>query len=325
MLKQIGIFKDNIDNSIKSVYENNKNIIEMTLLFNKKDIDTICVPSHYYCNLGCKICHLTSINTSKAMLPITIDNFINSLELSLKNKNNKRRTNNKKLLISFMGVGDILLNLKLLQDIFEKEEYIKNKLGYNYISYAISTMMPNNNIEKIIKLVEFYEVALKVHYSLHNPFDSKRKELIPNSNIINIDALKLLKKYNNIIINNNKIMKVYKLFHNSLDVVEIHYTLIKNINDSDYCLKELIYLLTLYPINIKFIIFNSTSDMTESDKLDIWIKTLSKLDIKVKKYSPPGKNIGSSCGEFTKYYYIDDKKSIEKEFIIWKNKYEIYQ
>jgi adenine C2-methylase RlmN of 23S rRNA A2503 and tRNA A37 len=116
MIKQIGIFKDDIDGSIKSVYsKDEKNIIEMTLLLNKNDIDILCVPSHYYCNLGCKMCYLTNFNIDKKMLPIYIDEFIICLVNSLKNKKDIKRTNNKKLLISFMGVGDVFLNLKLLQ------------------------------------------------------------------------------------------------------------------------------------------------------------------------------------------------------------------
>lgn len=61
MLISKGIFKDFSDGSLKSVFEiEGKRIIEMTLLFNKESMDVVCVPSHHFCNLGCKMCHLTN-------------------------------------------------------------------------------------------------------------------------------------------------------------------------------------------------------------------------------------------------------------------------
>ena len=278
MIKSIGVFKD-VDNSIKCVFENeDKNIIEMTQLFNKDGIDVICVPTHHYCNLGCKMCHLTNIGSNKKMIPINIDDFIYSLKSTLRNKKNIKRTNNRKLLISFMGVGEPLLNLKLLRDVFEIERIIKKELDYDYISYAISTMMPYDNIDNLIKIVEYYEVSLKIHFSLHNPFDSKRVDLIPSSNVSIKDALSILTKYNNRIKNNKKIMNIYNKFHSLDELIEIHYTLIKDVNDSNCCLKELIYLLEHYPMTIKFIRFNEVSDMKRSDKEDIFVNILSRLD-----------------------------------------------
>lgn len=324
MIKSIGVFKD-VDNSIKCVFENeDKNIIEMTQLFNKDGIDVICVPTHHYCNLGCKMCHLTNIGSNRKMVPIDIDDFIYSLKSTLRNKKNIKRTNNRKLLISFMGVGEPLLNLKLLRDVFEVESIIKKELDYDYISYAISTMMPFDNIDELIKIVEYYEVSLKIHFSLHNPFDSKRRDLIPSSTISIKDALSILTKYNNRIKNNKKIMNIYNKFHSLDELIEIHYTLIKDVNDSNCCLKELIYLLEHYPMTIKFIRFNEVSDMKRSDKEELFVNILSRLDdVRVKRYSPPGKNIGSSCGEFTKYYYSDNTNDID--FNLWKNTYEIFE
>jgi len=146
MIKNIGVFKDFSDDSLKSVFttENNK-IIEMTLLANKEQMDVVCVPTHYFCNLGCKMCHLTNKAINKSMLPIEADNFIECLIQTL-TKLGERRTKKKKLLISFMGVGEPLLNLKLIEEVYKMESTIKDKLGYKNIGYALATMMPNHNI-----------------------------------------------------------------------------------------------------------------------------------------------------------------------------------
>ena len=60
-----------------------------------------------------------------------------------------------------------------------------------------------------------------------------------------------------------------------------------------------------------------------------WIKELSHciLDFRIKTYSPPGKEVGSSCGEFTKHYYHEEIESLEEkqEFENWKIKHLVYK
>lgn len=86
MVKNIGVFKDFEDDSIKSVFStlNGDKIVEMTLLQNKDFEDVICVPTHHYCNLGCKMCHLTNNKLNKEMVPINIDDFIDCLIFFIK-------------------------------------------------------------------------------------------------------------------------------------------------------------------------------------------------------------------------------------------------
>lgn len=97
MVKNIGVFKDFNDDSIKSVFKTENNeIIEMTLLQNKEYEDIICVPTHHFCNLGCKMCHLTNNKLNKNMAGITIENFLESLMYSLRvQETNTKRTNKK--------------------------------------------------------------------------------------------------------------------------------------------------------------------------------------------------------------------------------------
>ncbi len=327
MLKKIGTFKDFKDNTLKSVFKTDDNkIIEMSLLFNKKDIDVVCVPTHHFCNLGCKMCHLTTKDLKKPMLPITYDNFITCLLKTL-TVNNLHITNKKKLLISFMGVGEPLLNIKLIEEVYKHEDFIKKKLGYDNIGYAISTMMPNNNFLTLQDIVTSKNIPLKIHFSLHNPIDQKRKELIPGSNISIEKALSYLTIYRECLQNNKTIMEKYSKLHTNNDPIEIHYTLINKINDGDKELNELIKLLTKYEIPIKFLKFNPTKNLTISKNEDKWLKTIKEKipNLRVKTYSPPGKEIGSSCGEFTKHFYheeIETKKELQ-EFKAWYQKHLI--
>ncbi len=323
MIKNIGSFKDQTDGTIKSVFEiNNSKIIEMSMLYNKLDKDVICVPTHHYCNLGCKMCHLTNNKTNKPMQKIKITDFMYCIIDTIK----KYKTNKKKLLISFMGVGEPLLNLELIENVFKEENKIK-ELGYDYISYAISTMMPNNNLLKLKNMVNELNMPIKVHFSLHTPIDKNRKELIPSTNVTIEEALNMLLIYSYNVKQNKIIMDNYKLFHSNNIPIEIHYTLIKNKNDSNKELKEIIKLLNIYQIPIKFIKFNPINNLDIINNEEKWVSEIHKNipNLRIKTYSPPGREVGSSCGEFTQHYYLEELETKEElqEFNIWYKKHLI--
>ena len=300
----------------------------MTLLFNKEDKDVVCVPTHHFCNLGCKMCHLTNNKLNKKMIPIKTDDFYECLINTLK-VNNKKRTNKDKLLISFMGVGEPLLNFVLIKEIYLLEEKIKKELNYNEISYALATMMPNKNIEKIMHEVNELNMPLKIHFSLHTPIDEDRLKLIPSTKVYIEEALKYLINYKNLIQSNEIIMDRYKKKHRKNIPIEKHYTLINAVNDGSKELEKMCELLKRYNIPLKFIKFNPKEELIVSEKEDEWINYLKNNveNIKIKTYTPPGREIGSSCGEFTKHYYheeIETKKEYE-EFLNWKKQHQIFE
>lgn len=328
-MEKLGVFKDFSDGSLKSVFDIGEHkIIEMTLLANKKDMDVVCVPTHHYCNLGCKMCHLTNNDINKKMIPIDSKDFFNCFIETLL-RNGVKRTNKKKLLISFMGVGEPLLNLKLVSDIYEMEDILKECLGYESVGYAISTMMPNKNILKLIEMVNQKGIPLKVHFSLHTPIDEKRFYLIPKTKVKVEEAFYYLKLYRDSFLENNEVVREYKKLHRTSDPVELHYTLINGVNDSREELYTLIHLLDKYRIPIKFIRFNPKGNMKKSSKEEEWVFSilLNVSNLRIKTYSPPGKEIGSSCGEFTKHYYLEEIETEEqkREFDMWKRKHQIFE
>ena len=310
VIKSLGIFKDFSDDSLKSVFDVGDNhIIEMTLLANKQQMDVVCVPTHHFCNLGCKMCHLTNKGLNKQMVPIKSTDFITCLIASL-TKDGIKRTNKKKLLISFMGVGEPLLNLKLIEEVYKMESIIKDTLGYETIGYALATMMPNNNILKLTELVDKLNIPLKVHFSMHTPIDQERFNLIPSTKVSVEEALAYLIHYRKRLQNNDKIMTEYVKLHRTNDPVEVHYTLIKDVNDKKEELDKVCELLDRYRITIKFIRFNPINELKVSENETMWVSEISKKisNLRVKTYSPPGREIGSSCGEFTKHYYQKMKR-----------------
>ena len=265
MIKNMGVFKDFSDNSLKSVFEGeNHEIIEMSLLANKEQMDVVCVPTHHFCSLGCKMCHLTRDGLNKKMIPIETKDFIECLVRTVTIDGKSRRTNKEKLLISFMGVGEPLLNLKLIEEVYMNEKVIKEKFKYKTIGYALATMMPNDNIVKL---------------------------------------------------------------HRTNDPVEIHYTLISEVNDGKEELGKVCELLEDVKIPIKFIRFNPTGTLQRSVNETKWIETITQKvpNLRIKTYAPPGRQIGSSCGEFTKHYYHQEIETQEEReaFEKWKIKHQI--
>lgn len=325
MIKNIGIFKDHTDGTLKSVYVVDENkIIEMSHLFNKENMDVVCAPTHHFCNLGCLMCHLTNKGLNKSMNPIKSEDFIKCLIDTL-TYNNERITDKPNLLISWMGVGEPLLNLKLIEEVYKNEKLLKEQLGYENIGYALATMMPNDNVIKLTKIVDELNIPLKLHFSMHTPIDEERFKLIPSTKIEVKTALNYLTNYRNTLQKNKKIMENYIKLHRTNDPVEIHYTLIKDVNDGEKELEEICELLKTYNIPIKFIRFNPINELERSEKESLWVETLSQEipSLRIKTYSPPGREVGSSCGEFTKHYYHEEIETIEEkqEFEEWRTKH----
>lgn len=334
MLNSLGIFKDHTDETIKQVFTTEMHeIIEISSLANKNTIDVYCVPTHHYCNLGCKMCHLTNQAINKKMLKISSDNLLAAIKIitfknnSICSSKKERRSNNTSLLLSFMGVGEPLLNWELIRSIYLQESEMQQQTGYQNFSYALSTMMPNSNLKAITQDVLELKLPLKIHFSLHTPFDSERKKLLPATNVDIKTALQMLCDYRDAVKKEACILENLSQFHTSPSPIEIHYTLIKGINDSDKHLNELLKLSQKYMIPIKFILFNPINQLQESPNLERWIATLKKAlpSLDIIAYAPPGREIGSSCGEFTKHYYHEkiETKEQKEQFEIWKKTHEI--
>ena len=228
-----------------------------------------------------------------------------------------------------MGVGEKLINFKLIEDVYNMETVLREKLGYEHIGYALATMMPNKNILDLTTLVDRLNIPLKVHFSMHTPIDNKRFDLIPSTKVNIEEALAYLIKYRKCVQANDEIMRKYIELHRTNDPVEIHYTLIKGVNDSQEELDKVCQILSKYNIPIKFIRFNPINDLKISGKEEIWVSEISKQlpGLRIKTYSPPGREIGSSCGEFTKHYYHEEIETEEarKGFEQWFLKHRVLE
>lgn len=283
---RLEIFKDDIDNVTKYVFFDNCGVIEISHIIhdNQPNRDVFCVPSHYYCNLGCKMCHLTDKNTDKPMNKIKYDRLLECLDTVMSKINKKN-----KMLISFMGVGEPLLNLGLLEEICDTE------FNYNEYGVSVSTMIPNIHL-----LYEYKEVAvkygIKTYFSIHSPIDGKRSQIIPSSKI----SMAQIEDYINDYYLDNINLNIHK--NNSKFV--FHYTLIEGVNDSSLDMLSLAQLSKNTGSRIKILSFNPIGDMNKSKKEQEWLSYFRENNISATIYNPVGRSVGSSCGAFNREYYL---------------------
>lgn len=315
--KILGRFRDE-DGTEKFVFETKNGIIEVTWIKNKEGIAVFCLPTHHYCSLGCKFCHITEEgDKTRQMVPISAESMIEVLKFVLDNY-----IHDHKFLFSFMGVGEPFLNIDL---VFNLYDYFK-KNSDKTVSFALASMvLLPQQFERIIEKVNNENLPLKIHFSLHSPMDKIRKDIIPSASTTIAQCLNALKNYQTIVSSNPVVMKNLSQFHKQPDAVEIHYTVIDKINDSDKDLTKIIEIGKKYKIPLKILKFNPTKSLNRSPRTEFWFKELSKnYGASVYLYAPPGPNIGSSCGQFTKHYYLGSNSPKElKEFKAWKKKYEI--
>ena len=281
------------DNTIKYIFTTQDNLIIELSYINKDDgKDIICVPTQTSCKMKCKFCHITDftdklINRNLTVQEIkeAVDNVYNDLNLSL---------NPKPLLISYMGCGEPLLNYKQVKDsmLSLRTEYQDIKVPL--IRFAISISLPEFawiNFFELTNEIHKEKLLVKMHLSLHYTIDSLRKDWMPNSLSI-LPSLVALEYYK-------------KITNNS---VEIHYTLIDGVNDTEQDAILLSEFLNNRDIPVKFLFYNEKPTIefhaSSKEKLSLFKRYFDKYNIEYEYYIPPGLDVGASCGQFLMDYYL---------------------
>lgn len=281
-MKLLEKIKSNKDKTIKYVFQLNDGILtEATYIDNNTGKDIICISSQTMCAMGCTFCHLTDYigklklrNLNRWEITEPVDYIYDDLKL---------KDNNRTLFISYMGVGEPLLNVENVI-----ESMILLKTHYTNIRFGLATSLPKGQWKNIFTLandVKYHEIPLKVHLSLHYTNNEQRNKMMPNATNIkaSIAALEFYKEITG-------------------NPVEIHYTLIKDMNDSRQDIAWLIYFLEKRDIPVKFLRFNSKEsneqEGAELKQIEVFRNALEERNITTEYYEPPGKDVGASCGQF---------------------------
>jgi adenine C2-methylase RlmN of 23S rRNA A2503 and tRNA A37 len=249
--------------------------MEVSIIRKGDGKDILCVPTQTNCKMGCKFCHLTGLDIPSTNLSADqiVELVVESFKISM--------PRNPTLLVSYMGVGEPLLNVN---GVIESAKELRKLTNYKTIRFGVSTLIPGSKpfLQLIDGVVE-NDLKCKLHWSLHSAQSSIRKNLMPNAlGIREGSALAL------------------QYMERTKQPVEVHYTLINGVNDSYRDIKSLSSVLDkrLVIKILRFAPHKLEPSLEESNVTALFKKSLESEGFTVEVYSPPGRDIGSSCGQF---------------------------
>lgn len=292
-MRNIDIIKSTEDNTIKYVFKLDDTLDNFLVEFsyiNKDDGKIIiCVPTQTMCNLACKFCHATehigkikARNLNHLEIEYGVSFIIGHLGID---------SMNKPLLISYMGIGEplmnvdnVILSMKILQQL-EGD-------GIPLVRFAVATSIPKSHWLEFFELtkdIKDYNLPVKIHLSLHYTSDLQRKEWMPasldiESSIACVDFYRKL----------------------TFNPVEIHYALIDGVNDTKQDAVRLTDLIKGKDFNVKFLFYNEKESLdyhaSNKEKVKLFRMHLVDSFIPFEYYIPPGLSVGASCGSFLMDY-----------------------
>jgi len=257
-------------------------MIETVLMRHEDGRNTVCVSSQVGCPLGCLFCATGKMGLKRNLTAeeiveqvIFFNRYLKKITPSAGEGSATRVTN-----VTYMGMGEPFLNydnvLKSIRVLNDKEFF---NIGARSISVSTSGI-----VEGIKK---FSEEGLQVNLaiSLHAPNNKLRESLMPIDKKYPLDlVIKTVDEY--IAKTNRQVM--------------FEYVLIKDINDSDECARELASLMKkpLYYVNL--ILYNATGKFKPSitARVEKFKEILKKNKIVFSQRYRFGDDIEAACGQF---------------------------
>jgi adenine C2-methylase RlmN of 23S rRNA A2503 and tRNA A37 len=268
--------ESNEDATIKYIFDLDGQMVEFSYIDNGTDKDIICVPCQTMCNMKCTFCHLTDHIGKIPTKDMDYKDIVEGIEYIICDLRLGYRT----ILISYMGCGEPLANINNVIDSMVM-------LQEPNIRFGLATMLPKKHYASFFTLIErvkSMKLPVKLHLSMHFVDDEQRKDWMPSALDLE-SSMSMLKLYRSLTGN----------------PIEVHYTIMKDVNDSDYHIDSLNEWIDGHT-TIKFMMFSEKESLdavkADEKKLETamtWLKSEGKI---VEYYKPPGSDIYSACGQF---------------------------
>ena len=198
----------------------------------EKSRGTICISSQVGCSLTCTFCRS---GTQRLVKNLTVSEIIGQIMLV---KNELKDWGDQKIIsnIVFMGQGEPLINLNNLKT---SVKILRDKNGLNYGNKRI-TVSTSGIANKIPEAAN--EIGTYLALSLHAPNDKLREEIMPINKKFKIkELIKQLKYYTSVV----------------KEPIFLEYVMLKGVNDTEECAKQLVKLMSQFPSKVNLIEFNS--------------------------------------------------------------------
>lgn len=265
-------FQSKFDKTTKYLFELEDKALIETVLMQYSNRNTLCISSQVGCKMGCKFCASTkagyerNLEVSELLEQIY---FVSRLE--------KIRINN----IVLMGIGEPLDNY---ENVIKFIRIITDERGYD-ISNRNITLSTCGLADKIDRLSK-ENLPINLTISLHNPLDEERSRIMPiNLRYPIADIMKSAENY----------------FQNTGRRVSFEYTLIKDVNDGNEDVEELVKLLKGKNFHLNLIPLNSIDEFgkpsTEHRQLEVFKDKLTRRGINTTIRKSMGTDIEGACGQ----------------------------
>jgi 23S rRNA (adenine2503-C2)-methyltransferase len=253
----------------KYIFEKEGKTVESTYI-DKVNKEIICVSNMFGCPVKCKFCASGSNyfgNLNKDDISDMIFKIVEGEDIS----------HNRKLLISFMGSGEPLLNLGPIKDNIKLMSRI-----FTNSYFAIS--MSGVKIDNLNRLNELDGIDINLKFSLHSPYDSQRRQIIPRTDSLD---------------------KIINVLSDSPFPVELNYCVLDKFNDSDKHAKDLAVLIKDTNFNLKINKYHQIGNsFIESKNKGKFIAALEKNGVDFEVYTTDGADINGACGQLTSQLLI---------------------
>lgn len=257
------------------------NVIEGVLMKYKYG-NTLCVSTQVGCRMGCKFCASTLGGLVRNLSAGEILSEVIAVNRHEGGTDKKRAVTN----VVLMGSGEPLDNydnvvkfIRLLSD--------ENSLNVSPRNVSLSTC---GLVPKMLSLAD-ENLPINLTVSLHNPFDEKRREIMPVANSYTVKEI--------IEACENYFLKTGRRYY-------FEYSLISGQNDTDECLTELLRILRGKPCHVNLIRLNSVKEKnligTNEKRAFEFMNKLNEGGVSATMRRRMGVDIDGACGQLRRSF-----------------------
>jgi len=234
--------------------------------------NSVCVSSQVGCNMGCKFCESGRLKKVRNLDSFEMVGQILAIENLIKDRISS---------VVIMGIGEPLDNyLNVINFIKIINDAKGIAIGARHITLSTCGLVPK------IKELSDFSVQINLAISLHAPTNEIRNKIMPINKAYPLDILMdAIREY---------ISKTNRR-------VTMEYILLKGVNDTVECAKNLAQLLRGMNVYVNLIPYNETThiEFQKSDKsqIDKFYDTLQKEKINVTVRREFGSKISAACGQ----------------------------
>lgn len=240
---------------------------------------SICISTQIGCAVGCAFCATGRLGLTRNLKSAEM---IEAISKILEDEKNDGEDIEKLDSIALMGMGEPLHNYNEVREFYHQAMKLFN---VRHISLSTSGVTDN-----IIKLADD-DTNFNLLFSLHSPFNEERDKLIPINKKYPLEGvIKACEYYYN------------KKQKDSLNLkIKASYLLMKDFNDTDRHVKELIKILDKDIFKVQILLYNENEDLPfkrpSIEKAREFERKLNESGLETKISISKGQDIAGACGQ----------------------------